>query len=223
MTEYNLNYKSYRDSVNLIHLAFDDYLTSRFLINNDFIMHGTILASTSIEKYLKALLLISQGKYPDKHLDNLSSFISAFHNTEMKDLFDVLDRNFFKVLKQAYTMRYYDKIKTKMTVCFFVNQFLCELDYTIRFLDSIISNIEFNGKKYTSPLNDAIAQKNEILLNNNYLAQSIDKKDFMVKLTHGFAIYYSPKAIGTYNITTKEMVHPPYEGKIMLLEGNENE
>ena len=38
-------------------VGYDDYLSARILINHKLLLQGTILANTSIEKYLKAILI----------------------------------------------------------------------------------------------------------------------------------------------------------------------
>jgi HEPN domain-containing protein len=42
---------------NLTLMAYEDYITSRFLLNNGHTLQGAILASTAIEKYFKAMLV----------------------------------------------------------------------------------------------------------------------------------------------------------------------
>lgn len=37
-------------------LAYRDYIAARFLLNNHFIVQGLTLASTAVEKYLKAVI-----------------------------------------------------------------------------------------------------------------------------------------------------------------------
>jgi hypothetical protein len=50
----------YRSKIFLGYLTagFDDYLASRVLLNNLLLTQGAILASTAIEKYIKALMII---------------------------------------------------------------------------------------------------------------------------------------------------------------------
>lgn len=45
-------------------VGYDDYLSARILINHKLLLQGTILANTSIEKYLKAILIFKGVKPP---------------------------------------------------------------------------------------------------------------------------------------------------------------
>ena len=51
-------------------LGYRDYIAARFLLTHDFLFQGAMLASTAVEKYLKAVL-VSQGLKARGHLDNL--------------------------------------------------------------------------------------------------------------------------------------------------------
>jgi len=43
----------------LMDLAYRDYIAARFLLNNHFIVQGLTLASTAVEKYLKAVIVFN--------------------------------------------------------------------------------------------------------------------------------------------------------------------
>ena len=43
----------------LIDLGYRDYIAARFLLNNHFIVQGLTLASTAVEKYLKAVIVFN--------------------------------------------------------------------------------------------------------------------------------------------------------------------
>ena len=62
---------------NFIKTGFRDYVASRFLLNNDFFMQGVTLASSAVEKYFKAILVIHNLKR-NVHLDNLKEIKKAF-------------------------------------------------------------------------------------------------------------------------------------------------
>src|SRR5580704_13560665 len=92
-------------AINLTINAYDDYIASRFLLNNGYNMQGAILASTAIEKYLKAML-VCIGVDLNKikvHLDKFEKLKSYFDNTEYADLFtNHFDRAFFEIVSKVY-------------------------------------------------------------------------------------------------------------------------
>jgi HEPN domain-containing protein len=60
----------------LTDLGYRDYIGARFLLNNEFVIQGLTLASTAVEKYLKALIVLvskEKEKY-NYHFDNLINF-----------------------------------------------------------------------------------------------------------------------------------------------------
>lgn len=74
----------------LIDLGYRDYIASRFLLNNQFIIQGLTLASTAVEKYLKSLLLfnLSEREWYNYHFDRI------------KKLQDLLDKHYFDVTEK---------------------------------------------------------------------------------------------------------------------------
>jgi hypothetical protein len=56
----------------LLFTAFKDYIGARVLINSSQIIQGLTLASSGVEKYIKAYLVAVGKKSKWVHLDNLS-------------------------------------------------------------------------------------------------------------------------------------------------------
>lgn len=203
-------------------LGYQDYVASRFLINNDYLIQGTTLASSSVEKYLKVLLMVLNKPVKKVHLDNLDLLKAHFAGTIQEDLFKYLDDNFLEVLGKAYKFRYYDNIKTPDSVGFFVNQFLGELDYTVGIIELLLNNmVDEKGNQWHSHYAKAFRDKSdELFKNNNHLTDQ-KKEDYMKKPTTGFGIYINPKNWEPIDIKTTVNVIPPYEGKITLIVGAE--
>jgi hypothetical protein len=122
----------------LLSIGYRDYIASRVLLNNGYIMQGALLASTAVEKYLKAVLALS-GISCKYHMDKLGQIKPLFQHTPYTMMFDILDPVFLDMLSKAYRYRYLDeKTVTKPdTVGFLVTQFLGTLDFTILKLDSL--------------------------------------------------------------------------------------
>ena len=117
----------------LLSLGYRDYIASRFLLNNDYILQGTLLASSAVEKYLKAGEALNGKRLNKHHLDSLGQFKSLYSQTPYHMMFNVLDPVFLNILGKAYRYRYYDEktITKPDTIGFLVNQFLGTLDFTI--------------------------------------------------------------------------------------------
>lgn len=221
--ETKITQERFKQIKNLVMLGYDDYIAARFLINNNFLMQGVLMASSSVEKYLKALLLALKGKVPKIHLDKLDNLKIQFQDTEYFELFDHLDSSFLLVLGKAYKFRYYDNIKEADTVGFFVNQFLGELDYSVFAIELLFNEFkDQNGTPWQSPLRKAIKEKNENLFKDNYILNNIDKKEFMTRATLGFGLHFNPLVMEPFIIGTVKKFNVPYDGKIMLIEAVED-
>jgi HEPN domain-containing protein len=121
----------YKKALDFITSAFDDYISGRFLLINNYPLNGVILGSMAIEKYLKAFLIILGRDYKKIHLDNIERLKSSFIGTTHFELFNYIDPRFLDLLSLGYNFRYYDNIKTRQTIGFAVNQVLAELDTVI--------------------------------------------------------------------------------------------
>ena len=115
------NYHLGQNAINLTNAAYDDYLASRFLLNNGFALQGATLASTAIEKYLKALLTCQGVSFSRVHLDNLVKLEAAFAATPFHAILTFFDQNFLTVITTVYSFRYLDNIKSPTSVGFFLN------------------------------------------------------------------------------------------------------
>jgi hypothetical protein len=87
----------------LVDLGYRDYIDARFLLNNKFIIQGLTLASTAVEKYLKALIVFTskeKEKY-NVHLDNIGKLknILQKNNCDVTKTFDPI---FIKILEDVY-------------------------------------------------------------------------------------------------------------------------
>jgi hypothetical protein len=202
--------------------GYDDYITARFLINNGFILQGTILASTAIEKYFKALLVGLKKPFKWIHLDKLTEIKKAFSDTEYSVLFaEYLDDVFLNMLGEAYRFRYLDGTKDTIQFGFLVNQFLAELDYTVNTIESLLI-IEENGTRI-SHLRRDIEEKNPTLLKNNWLALGVPKAEFMNMETTAFGMYYDPKTSSPIIIQSKSLKPDiEYNGHILIITVNTN-
>ena len=90
----------------LIDLGYRDYIAARFLLNNQLVIQGLTLASTAIEKYLKAIIVL-HVKENDKyhyHFDNFTK-LKAILSKSYKDVTTDFDPVFIAILEKAYKSR----------------------------------------------------------------------------------------------------------------------
>lgn len=204
----------------LIQLGFNDYIAARHLLNNKFILQGVILASTAIEKYLKASLA-SKGKVKNEmkgHLNNIKKIKNLLREC-YTDFTNRIDERFLEILGKAYRTRYYDDIKAPLTIGFFVNQFLCELDYSIDFFENTLYEniIDEKGNRVETLYKKYASEKNNTLVLNNYLFNGLSKKECMEKPDQGYCIYINPDNWNGNILIESQGVKNKYEGKITLI------
>jgi hypothetical protein len=104
-----------------------------------------------------------------------------------------------------------------MSVGFFKNQFLGELDQSVYWFDQALILSDSKGT-ILSPVKRDFHNKNPDLLENNWITQKpIDKKKYMETDCEGFAIYIHPKYLfAEVNVSSVKMV-VPYDGSMCLI------
>ncbi|MEK6842229.1 MAG: hypothetical protein AABX84_00275, partial [Nanoarchaeota archaeon] len=60
-------FKEYKDGTIMFYDSIDDYIVSRFLINQGFLREGLIFGCQSIEKMLKSFILLIKKKISKKN------------------------------------------------------------------------------------------------------------------------------------------------------------
>lgn len=221
-------------------MAYDDYIAARFLINNNYVLQGAILACTSVEKYFKALLQALFPNQPPKvHLDRLSELKARLDNTEYREIFNHIDNTFLKELSIIYKFRYYDNFREPTSIGFLVNQFLGELDSVVlNVFTKLIIPKYTNGSTMKISLYRDIESFDKQLYYNNYVLNNINKVEFMNRETHGFGFYINPKKLDPITIISNTKVKPgsknvniidgfkvdlpEYSGNIFIIRMNEN-
>lgn len=199
-------------------LGYRDYIAARFLLNNNYILQGLTLSSTAVEKYIKSILCLNNKtkKEIGVHLNRLN--ILKKHLSDCYyDITQKMDNRFLGILDKIYQMRYYDDIENPITIGFFVNQFIGELDYTINLFETIVlKNIyDKKGNLIKTPYKGAVENKDKDLFKNNYLFNDISKKEHMEKEDNGFVVHVHPDSLAYGEIhVTSEKTRNEYDGLI---------
>ena len=170
-------------------LGYRDYIAARLLLNNHLLIQGLTLASTAIEKYLKAVIVfnLKRKERYNFHLDRFES-IKKLLTEVNNDVTVEFDPVFLNILQDAFRIRYYDKINEPIFMGFYINQFIGELDYTIDFIERFISNSQNRGKSMSKYFR-AIKNNDGHLYENNYILRKENKKEFMERTDIGFSTY----------------------------------
>jgi HEPN domain-containing protein len=216
------NNKSSEIAFSFIELAFRDYIAARYLINNGFLLQGLTLASTTVEKYIKVILVLN-GKTKREmqvHLNNINKLKIELANCYY-DVTKLMDDRFLDILGKIYTIRYYDDIIKPVTIGFFINQFLGELDYIVNIFETkIITEIKrANGEPIKTAYKRAIDAEDPTLFENNYILLGLTKKEHMEKSDTGYALNIRPESLASgeieafgHNIINK------YDGQIAFID-----
>lgn len=201
-------------ALGMIQTAYNDYIAARVLLNKNHTLQGVILASTAIEKYFKALIVAHSGKIIPVHFDRFDRIKQAVEEIGCSVLIDTMDPRFIEILTKAYPLRYYDNIRSPISIGFFKNQFLCELDQAIHCFDRTLTPTN-DKESILSPLKLDVQNKNPDLFENNWLTQNpTDKKKFMETDCVAFAIYLHPEYLFNGVKVSSEKVMIPYEGSM---------
>jgi HEPN domain-containing protein len=147
--------------LNFLSIAFDDYIAARLLLRSRLLAQGVELASTAVEKYIKAILALKK-QYPKKlHLEKkLISMLVPHH----KALHDSLDHDFLQFLSRGYKLRYAATESQRFSLV--INQFriLYALDQTIKEIDA---GFKFKNSSITTPFQNAILEKDDRVFEDN--------------------------------------------------------
>lgn len=197
-------------------LGYRDYIAARFLLNNHYIVQGLTLASTAVEKYLKAIIVfnLQEREWYNYHFDRFEQLknLLAKVNSDVTQEFDPV---FVAILENAFKIRYYDKIEKPIFMGFYINQFIGELDYTIDYLENFIFNTQSCGQPITV-YNKAVINKDSGLYYNNFILNKENKKYFMEKPDIGFSIYISVgSVVHQEKIVKGGSTRNIYEGQIV--------
>jgi hypothetical protein len=108
-------------------VAYTDYISARTLLRSELPSQGAMMASTAIEKYIKAMLAA--------HGQQCSGHLKAAHWNSLINLSSrwakEINRDFFDLCAKAYSLRYLDVIPTSFNLVIASREFLAELDHTV--------------------------------------------------------------------------------------------
>ena len=203
---------THKKAIDLIISAFYDYTSSRCLLINNHPLNGVILASLALEKYLKAVLLLTTNDFKKIHFDKIDELKKQFGNTRYIELFNS-EPQFIHILSTAYRYRYFDNITQRTCISFVTNQLLAELDYFVNNLEKdFIFSID--GNIIGTPYQRAERSNDIDVYNSNYILNKINKKEFVERESSFFSLIIDPINGAIETILKKGKF--PYSGKMTV-------
>ena len=161
--------------------GFQDYLGARLLLNHNLLLQGATLASTAVEKYVKALFS-SRKKRLYGHLNEWKKPEIASLTNELS-----LNADFFLLLQQVYKIRYIDDLKAPISFSIERLKFLLELDRTICILDK---SIEFKrGDEIVNPYESGRLSGRQELIENNAMISGVSQALYLMQPDTAEAFY----------------------------------
>lgn len=174
--------------IDFLSLGFKDYLAARVLLNSGLPLQGAVLASTAVEKHLKALLAI-RGETSTRHLQK--AHFNSLKNF-LPHVYVKLNHSFFDFLQMVYTLRYTDKLKPGFNLNVYALMTLAELDYTISEIKGSILLRQGDGSTVKTNHELALENGDIRLTTNNHIIAGITKTEFLKQPDKVYAIRMRP-------------------------------
>ncbi len=170
-------------------LGFNDYIGARVLLMNRLSLQGAILASTAVEKYIKALLSV-RGEILNTHLK--SSHITSLKNY-IPQLYKKLNPEFLNFLQHCYSLRYTDQLPINYSIVIYARETMAELDYTINNLEFQFNFKQSGGQESLTHYRSALKDKDERLLKDNYILLNHIKSEHLKHEDYAFTLRKTPE------------------------------
>jgi len=154
-----------------LNLADNDYLSARLLIRRGLLIQGTILSSTSIEKYLKTVCKIKRISF--KTQGEKAHNVNDLYNL-IKDEKSSINEDYLALLVNAYKLRYPDRLAVEYNIALNQAKALVGLDEAVF---KIRSRIKLIGAERRSLFEEQIAQKDELLCQGNHAFGDANRDD----------------------------------------------
>jgi HEPN domain-containing protein len=142
--------------------ADDEYVAARHLLLADFLIQGSGLANTAIEKYLKALFPILGLKNPWGHeIDKLYAKVKQAGLTRQ------INEEYLSLLTKSYRLRYFDNLPVGFNIHLNRTKLLVELDHTVYEVRKGFTFKKADGNKVVLRLENYLEKKDPNLLSKN--------------------------------------------------------
>lgn len=155
--------------------ADSDYLATRKLLLDGLLVQGASLANTSIEKYLKALLVLQNKKIVRGH-NPLAIYEEVKKGSTLQ-----LDETFLGLLEKAYATRYPDDLEEGYNIVLSQALLLDALDQSAKSITDRIAMKKNSGETAKRKLDLLIEQRNWQLFSMNTALGTITKDALLIQ------------------------------------------
>ena len=167
-------------ALEFVQLGFRDYIGARTLLLAGLSVQGATLASTAVEKYLKAFAAM-RGNVIDGHLRK--AHVNSIRNFVPK-LFRALNPEFLSFLQRCYQLRYTDRLPAGFNIAVHTLEVLAELDEVIlRFEGQMNFRRQPRGEPIATAYKEALLNRNERLYRENHCLRNQPKAEFLNRPT----------------------------------------
>ncbi len=160
--------------LNFLGVGYRDYLAARTLLNNDLTLEGTIMASTAIEKYFKAVISL-RGNTTSGHLN--AALLNNIKNYDPA-LYQGCNESFLQLLKKVYVLRYFENLEPDFSLSIRTRHVLAQLDEVVNVLEGKFA-FHRNGKLLERAYHHDRTARSPVLYTNNHVLQDIPKISFL--------------------------------------------
>lgn len=160
-----------------LRLGFKDYVAARHLLLDGFLLQGTILGSTAVEKYLKAVLW-ALGEQPRGHLDQPR--LQRHIKDCLPRMYGEFNQDFFDLLGRVYKLRYSDGLSESISAGIEQYKVLAELDRTVHTIESTLQRIDSaTNKPIESQYARALQEGQSMVCRENHIALGVSKAAYV--------------------------------------------
>lgn len=163
--------------------ANEDYLAARALLIRAFVLQGSMLANTAIEKYLKAALLARGVPFRNTH-----DVTALYQALKVSGRVADVDAGFLAALGKAYKLRYPDDLPAGFNIALVQVKMLAETDAAVHALRSGFGFQRPDGRPVTTKLDTLLANSDVALLEQNAAFGSASRAEMFAGQTHCYEI-----------------------------------
>ncbi|MEX3839788.1 hypothetical protein [Paraburkholderia sp. BR10882] len=155
--------------------GFSDYIAARVLLLQGLLQQGAILASTALEKYLKATM----ASHGDESHGHLKKAHWATVRNKYPELFSLMNESFLKLCQKCYDLRYTLDVPRGYNVVIASREFLAELDHTVLLMETRFVRANASGIPEKTRFELMTEGQDERLLRDNHVLLKQDKNAFV--------------------------------------------
>lgn len=174
MTDISIGGQQAKESLQWVGWADNEYIAARQLLLSNFLIQGSGLSNTTIEKYLKALFALLGLKIPRGFKGH--NIYDLYNKINAQGINLPINKKYLALLFKSYKLRYPDDLEPGYNIALNRTKLLIELDHTVY---KIRKGFDFhNSNKKVVTIMEGFNEENKsILLNKNCFFGSYNRQD----------------------------------------------